>query len=81
MTITAASVGVALFIGGLEALGLIADKLHLRGRLWDMVGELNDDLANFGFAIIGIFAAAWGVSALIYPWKGYDRLTVPALGR
>jgi high-affinity nickel-transport protein len=81
MTITAASVGVALFIGGLEALGLIADKLHLRGRLWDMVGELNDDLANFGFAIIGIFAAAWGVSALIYRWKGYDRLTVPALGR
>jgi len=77
MTITAASVAVALFIGGLEALGLISDKLRLSGGLWDLVGALNDNLANFGFVVIGIFAAAWVVSVLVYRWKGYDRLAVP----
>ena len=77
LTITAASVAVALFIGGLEALGLISDKLRLSGGLWDLVGALNDNLANFGFVVIGIFAAAWVVSVLVYRWKGYDRLAVP----
>ena len=81
MTITAASVAVALFIGGLEALGLIAEKLHLSGRAWQIVGDLNDDLANFGFAIVGIFAAAWAGSMLIYRWRGYDRLPVTIAGR
>ena len=39
-----------------------------------MVGDLNGDLANFGFVVIGVFVAAWVVSALVYRWKGYDRL-------
>jgi len=77
MTITAASVAVALFIGGLEALGLLSDRLKLSGGLWDLVGALNDNLANFGFAVIGIFIAAWTVSVLVYRWKGYDRLAAP----
>ena len=81
MTITAASVAVALFIGGLEALGLISDKLGLTGGLWDLVGALNGSLANFGFAVIGIFIAAWVVSLLVYRWKGYDRLVVPVSTR
>jgi high-affinity nickel-transport protein len=81
MTITAASVAVALFIGGLEALSLLAEKLHLTGRLWDLVGGLNDDLASFGFVMVGIFAAAWAGSALIYRWKGYDRLPLRAASR
>ena len=76
MTITAASVAVALFIGGLEALGLISDKLQLRGGAWDAVGALNGSLANFGFVVIGIFVVAWVLSVLVYRWKGYDRLTL-----
>jgi nickel/cobalt transporter (NiCoT) family protein len=74
LTITAASVIVALLIGGIEALGLIAGKLGLAGGIWDVVSGLNEDLADFGFAIIGIFALCWAASALIYRWKGYDRL-------
>ena len=73
-TITAVSVLVALLIGGLEGLGLLADKLGLEGGFWSVVGDLNDDLANFGFVVIGVFVAAWVVSALVYRWKGYDRL-------
>jgi high-affinity nickel-transport protein len=74
LTITAASVIVALLIGGIEALGLLADQLGLEGGVWSVVSGLNDDLTNLGFAVVGIFAAAWGISAAVYRWKGYDRL-------
>ncbi len=74
LTITAASVVVALLIGGLEALGLIGDKFGLVGGVWDVVGSLNDDLTNFGFAVVGVFAASWIVSAIVYKAKGFDDL-------
>lgn len=76
MTITGTSVVVALFIGGLEALGLIADKLGLSGGVWDGVGMLNDNLGNAGFVVVGLFIACWLVSMLNYRWKGYDSLPV-----
>ena len=76
LTITAASVAVALLIGGVEALGLIADELTLGGRFWSAVARLDDDLGNFGFAVITVFALAWGLSAVIYRWKGYDDSAV-----
>ena len=76
LTITAASVIVALLIGGIEALGLLADQFGLEGGIWSVVSKLNDDLTNLGFAVIGIFLAAWGISAIVYRWKGYDQLVV-----
>ncbi len=74
LTITAASVVVALFIGGIEALGVIGDKLELEGRFWGLVGSLNDNLTNFGFVVVGIFVASWLISSIVYRVKGYDRL-------
>jgi high-affinity nickel-transport protein len=74
LTITAASVVVAIFIGGIEALGLIGDKLGLAGGVWDAIGALNDNLANFGYAVVGIFILSWIISTVIYRAKGYDRL-------
>ena len=76
LTITAASVIVALFIGGIEALGLIADELGLEGGFWSAIERLNDSLTNFGFVVVGIFIASWLVSSLVYRAKGYDRLQV-----
>ena len=70
LAITGASVAVALLIGGVEALGLIGDRLALGGRFWSAVASLNDDMASFGFAVIAIFALAWGGSALLFRWKG-----------
>jgi nickel/cobalt transporter (NiCoT) family protein len=79
LTITAASVAVALFIGGIEAAGLIAQKFQLSGPVWQTAANLNADLANFGFVVIGVFVASWLLSAAIYRWKGYGRLaTSPA---
>ncbi len=78
LTITAISVLVALLIGGIEALGLIADKLGLAGGFWGEIGALNDGLANFGYLIIGIFVASWLLSYAIYRWQGFDQ---PAIGQ
>nr|WP_210280684.1 HoxN/HupN/NixA family nickel/cobalt transporter [Phyllobacterium endophyticum] len=76
LTITGASVIVAVFIGGVEALGLISDKLELQGPFWHFIGGLNDDLANFGYAVVAIFIMSWMISVIIYRAKGYDTLQV-----
>ncbi len=76
LTITAASVVVAIFVGGIEALGLIGDKLGLEGGMWAAVGSFNDNLTNFGYAVAGIFVASWIISMTIYRAKGYGKLQV-----
>jgi high-affinity nickel-transport protein len=76
LTITAASVVVAVFIGGVEALGLVADKLGLEGGVWSLIGDLNDNLANFGYAVVAIFMATWLISAVLYRARGYDNLQI-----
>lgn len=79
LTITAASVAVAVLIGGVEALGLIADRLALHGPFWSGVAALGGDMANFGFVVVAIFVLAWVASAAIYRWKRLGE--VPAAGR
>ncbi|WP_424811651.1 HoxN/HupN/NixA family nickel/cobalt transporter [Roseococcus sp. YIM B11640] len=76
LTLTAASVAVALFIGGLGALGLIAEKLGLEGGIWDFVSELNENLGQLGYAVVAIFLISWVVSVLVYRLRGYDRIGV-----
>jgi len=76
LTITAASVLVTLFIGGIEALGLLGDQFALSGPFWDAVGSLNDSLGSLSIAVVGIFVAAWIASTAIYRWQGYDRLGI-----
>lgn len=76
MTITGTSVVVALFIGGMEALGLLADKFNLHAGAWAWVITLNENLGNAGFVVVGLFIACWGISMLNYRWKGYDSLVV-----
>ncbi|MDF0496786.1 HoxN/HupN/NixA family nickel/cobalt transporter [Bradyrhizobium yuanmingense] len=66
LTITGASVAVALFIGGIEALGLIGERLGLSGGAWALVEDLNESLANVGFVVIALFAVAWLVSVVLY---------------
>jgi nickel/cobalt transporter (NiCoT) family protein len=76
LTITAISALVAMLIGGIEALGLLASKLELAGGFWDMVGRLNSGLAGFGYVVIAIFVASWIVSLLIYRWSGLGCIVV-----
>lgn len=74
LTITAVSVVVALFIGGVEAIALISEKFGLHNGIWDWISEINNDLVNFGFFIVGIFVVAWMLSAMIYWLNGYEQI-------
>jgi high-affinity nickel-transport protein len=74
LTITGVSVLVALPIGSIEALGLIGDKLMLKGDFWALVRSFKDSLAAFGYLVIGIFILCWIVWAFIYRWNRYDEL-------
>jgi high-affinity nickel-transport protein len=74
MTITFVSVIVALLVGTIEALGLISDHLKLEGKVWDAIGTLNDNFGTLGYIIIGIFAASWVVSMVLYRSRRLDKL-------
>jgi nickel/cobalt transporter (NiCoT) family protein len=76
MTITCVSVIVALAVGGIEALGLLAGLLHLRGGFWVMVVRLNESFGELGYAIVGLFALSWAVSMAVYKWRGFDRIEI-----
>ena len=78
MTITLVSVVVAILVGGLEALGLLADKLGLEGGFWDAIGLINENFGLLGYAIVGLFVVSWAVSLVIYRLKGYDNGAAPA---
>ena len=79
LTLTIVSVAVALLVGGIEALGLLADQMALSGPFWDGVGALNDSFGLLGYLIVGLFILAWIVSAAVYRLKGYDRLEAEAV--
>lgn len=74
MTITLVSVLAALLVGGIEALGLVQAQFGLSDPFWDVIGALNDHFGMIGYLIIGIFAASWIISVIIYRLRGYDRL-------
>ncbi|WP_127902449.1 HoxN/HupN/NixA family nickel/cobalt transporter [Solirhodobacter olei] len=76
MTITLVSILVAVLIGGIEALGLIGSQLDLQGGFWTAVGSLNGNFNNLGFAIIGLFIVAWGLSYVIYRLQRLDEIEV-----
>ena len=80
MTITFVSVVIALIIGGIEALGLIGDRLSLGGAFWEGIGALNDNFGMLGFFIIGIFIASWLISFAVYKANGYDSLDIAVPG-
>ncbi|HXQ83175.1 MAG TPA: HoxN/HupN/NixA family nickel/cobalt transporter [Xanthobacteraceae bacterium] len=74
LTITFVSVLVAVLIGGIEALGLVAGRLGLEGRFWTFIGTLNDNFGSLGYLIIAIFIASWLISIAVYRLGRFDRL-------
>jgi len=76
ITITFVSVVVAVAVGGIEALGLAADRFRLTGSFWAGIGALNGRFGTIGYLIIGIFAVGWIASVIIFKARGYDRLEI-----
>jgi len=65
ITVTSLSVAVALAIGSVELLQVLSTKLSLDGGFWDWLNGL--DFGKLGYAVVGLFAATWVLSAAL--WK------------
>ncbi len=78
ITITSVSVVVAFAVGGIEALGLLAEQFHLRGTFWGLIDHLNGNFGMLGYFIIAIFVLSWIVSIAIYKWRRFDHLELDA---
>jgi nickel/cobalt transporter (NiCoT) family protein len=78
LTITFASVVVALLIGSVELLGIAIERLGLTGPFWDAIGALNDNFGSIGYVVLAIFVVSWIGSMAIYRLKGYGALDVEA---
>jgi high-affinity nickel-transport protein len=64
ITITGLSVAVALFIGTIELVGLITQKLGMTGGVVDWFQHFNINTA--GFIIVAMFVGTWVISLAIW---------------
>jgi len=79
ITVTGLSVAVALIVGSVEVLSILADKLSLRGGFWSFVGSF--DLNRIGFVIVGLFVVTWiGAIAVWKVFRIEDRWSLHAAG-
>ncbi len=74
MTITGISVIAAFAVGGIEVLGLLVGRLHLKSGLLVAAAQLNDHFGSLGYFIVALFAVCWIVSIAVYAWRGFDRI-------
>ncbi|MET7574553.1 HoxN/HupN/NixA family nickel/cobalt transporter [Streptomyces sp. NPDC005492] len=65
LTITGLSIAVAFFIGTIELVGVLHDKLELTDATTNWISGL--DLDNVGYVIVGLFVVVWA-AALAY-WR------------
>ena len=81
LTLTGTSVIVAVVIGGMEVLGLLAQRLELHGRLWSALGAVEGNATRLGLAIVGFFLLVWATSAGMYCWRKRPAPALPVEGR
>ena len=79
LIITGLSIAVALVIGTIEVLGLLADEFGWRGRFWDDLSGI--DLNVLGFVIVGLFVATWIVSLVVWRFGRIEERWGTALAR
>ncbi|CCD98769.1 nickel transporter [Bradyrhizobium sp. STM 3809] len=65
LVITGASVAIALVIGGVEAVTLLAPRLGLTAGGADAVAALGDDVGSLGIVAIGLFGMIWAGAVLL----------------
>jgi nickel/cobalt transporter (NiCoT) family protein len=64
LTITGLSVFVAVFIGAIELLGLLAQDTNLNGSFWGFLETFNINTA--GFFVVGVFVVTWIVALAVW---------------
>jgi high-affinity nickel-transport protein len=66
ITVTSLSVAVALLIGTVELLQVVATKLKLDSGVWGWLGAV--DFNTLGYGVVGLFVLTWALSIAV--WKG-----------
>jgi high-affinity nickel-transport protein len=65
LTITGLSVAVALVVGTIELVGLLASEINIQGSFWSWFRRI--DINLLGFVIVGMFITTWLIALSI--WK------------
>jgi len=76
MNITAISVFVALFIGGIEVLQVVGQERNDTSGIWGWAQDIPFNV--LGFYIVGIFLVSWLISVAFYKLRRFDLLDTPA---
>ena len=64
LTITGLSVAIAVIIGTIELLALVANRVGLRSGFWNWISQIN--INTLGYVIVGLFVLTWVVALLIW---------------
>jgi high-affinity nickel-transport protein len=79
IAITGLSVAVALLVGSIELLGLLASELNLSGPFWGYMANFNINEA--GFIIVGLFVVTWAGALLVWHVGDIERRWEAAASR
>ncbi len=79
LVITGTSVAIALVIGGVEAVTLLAPRLGAQGGWTDVAVALGDDIGNLGIVAVGLFGLIWAGAVLLGRRRGSERRPCDAL--
>ncbi len=71
ITITSISVAVALIIGTIELVGVLADQAHITSGPVAAIGGINLDYAGYG--IVGLFVVSWLVAIAVWHFGRIDE--------
>jgi high-affinity nickel-transport protein len=71
LTITGLSIFVALFVGTVELVGLLAQDSHLGGPVWSFIEHFNINTA--GFVIVALFIVTWVVAVAIWHFGQIEK--------
>ncbi|HUJ73734.1 MAG TPA: HoxN/HupN/NixA family nickel/cobalt transporter [bacterium] len=74
LTVTLVSVVIAVLVGALETLSLLASRLGLQGPFWRTIGALTDNAQILGYLVVGVFVLAWILSVAIYRLRRLDQV-------
>lgn len=71
LTVTSLSVAVALVIGTIELLQVLAAKLALDGGFWSLLDAL--DFGRLGYVVVGLFVVTWALSVIVWKARRLDE--------
>ncbi|MEE6169537.1 MULTISPECIES: HoxN/HupN/NixA family nickel/cobalt transporter [unclassified Mycolicibacterium] len=78
LTITSLSVAVALIIGTIELIGVLADRLHIDSGPLAAIAAVNLDYA--GYLIVGLFVVSWLVAMAVWKFGRIEHRWSTSLG-